>query len=169
MAANKPHVLAVPLPAQGHLNPLMALCRQIAKHGIKVTFVNAQSVHQVSAEAANTPMEGEDGNIAFTSVPNGLKPDDEDPNDSLLLIQTLTATFPDLIEKINSSNPNEKISCVIADLSSRGVLDIAQRMGIETVGFSTSSAAVYSLLLQSPKIMEEGDLDTNGITYQFFL
>ena len=49
MAGKRPHVLAVPFPAQGHVKPLMSLCRLIAKHGIKVTFVNAESIHVTNA------------------------------------------------------------------------------------------------------------------------
>lgn len=162
MAANRPQVLAVPPPAQGHLRPLMSLCRQIAKHGIKVTFVNFQSVHHKIVEE-------DDDNISLASLPHGLKPDHH-PNDPLLLSQTLRATMPatlpDLIEEINRSNPNETIRCVIADLSFGCVLDIAERLGLEAVGFSPFSMAAFSMLLHIPQLIEEGDLDANGMRDQ---
>ncbi|KAH6825053.1 hypothetical protein C2S53_014047 [Perilla frutescens var. hirtella] len=167
MASNKPHILAVPLPAQGHVKPLMTLCRQIAKHGIKVTFVNAQTIHEKIA----TISPEEDHNMVLTSIPDGLEPD-HDPNDPFLLFETLSRTMqkslPDLIEKINCSNPNEKISCVIADIGFRWVLDIAEMMGAELVGFSTPSVATFALLLHIPKLIQQGNLDTDGtITHPF--
>lgn len=161
----KPHVLAVPAPAQGHLKPLMSLCRQIAKHGVKVTVVNAQSIHdKILLSAAKNSDEDDDG-IVLTSVPDGLSSDD-DPNDPFVLSKTLPRTMPDtlpdLIEMINSSNPNERISCVIADLSFGWVLDIAEKMGVEGVGFSPPSMASFDVILRIPHLLQQGYLDTNG-------
>ncbi|KAH6804344.1 hypothetical protein C2S51_032591 [Perilla frutescens var. frutescens] len=162
MAGNRAHVLAVPLPAQGHVKPLLSLCRQIAKHGIKVTFVNAESIHnKITAAAAE-----EEDNISFTSVPDGLTPDD-DPNNPFTLMGTLPNTMPqsltDLIHRINSSNPHQKISCVIADLTFSWILDIAENIGAQPVGFSTPSASCMAMLLHTLNLLEEeGNLDTNG-------
>lgn len=162
-AGKKPHVLAVAVPAQGHLKPLMSLCRHLAQHDIKVTFVNAQSIHHKLLSAAKTPME--EHSIALTSVPDGLKPDDDD-DDPFVLFRTLPTTMPatllDLIERINCSNPNQKISCVIADLSFGWALDIAEYMGAEAVGFSPPSVASFAILNHIPKLIEQGNLDING-------
>ncbi|KAH6825052.1 hypothetical protein C2S53_014046 [Perilla frutescens var. hirtella] len=164
MAGNKPHVLAVGVPGLGHLKPLMSLCRQIAKQGIKVTFVNPQTIHDKIVAAAKLSPE-EEGSMVLTSIPDGLKPDD-DPNDPFVLFETLPRTMPetlpDLIEKINSSNPNEKISCVIADLSFGWVLDIVEMMGVEPVGFTPLSIASFSMILHIPKLVQQGNLDANG-------
>ncbi|KAH6825054.1 hypothetical protein C2S53_014048 [Perilla frutescens var. hirtella] len=164
MAGNKSHVLAVPAPAQGHLKPLMSLCHEIAKQGIKVTFVNPQTVHDKIVAAAKFSPEDE-SNMILTSIPDGLKPD-EDPNDPYVLLESLPRTMPetlsDLIEKINSSNPNEKISCVIADLGFGWALDIAEMMGAEFVGFSPPSIASFAVILHIPKLIKQGNLDVNG-------
>ncbi|XP_057802729.1 UDP-glycosyltransferase 83A1-like [Salvia miltiorrhiza] len=164
---NKPHVLAVPLPAQGHVKPLMSLCRQIAKHGIKVTFVNAQSIHHkiLSESAAEEEDDDSDANIVMTTVPDGLTPTD-DPNSPFTLFQTLPKTMPqtlpELIERINGENPNQKISCVIADLSFGWISEIAEKKGAEFVGFSPPSFASLAVLLQIPNLIQQGYLDTNG-------
>lgn len=44
--ASKPHALAIPLPAQGHINPLMRFCKTLASRGFLITFVNIDAVHQ---------------------------------------------------------------------------------------------------------------------------
>lgn len=171
--SNKPHVLAVAIPAQGHLKPLMSLCRLIAKHGVKVTFVNAQSIHDKILSAARASPRGEvpeDDGIVLTSVPDGLSPDD-DPNDPYVLLETLARTMPhtlpDLIGRINGSNPNERISCVIVDLSFGWVLDIAERMGAEPVGFSPPSVATFAVLRHVPNLVQQGCLDINGTFFHF--
>ncbi|XP_047969479.1 UDP-glycosyltransferase 83A1-like [Salvia hispanica] len=163
MAGNRPHVLAVPLPAQGHVKPLMSLCRQIAKHGIKVTFVNAESIHHKILSAS--PQQDEDDSIVMETVPDGFTPED-DPNNPFTLLETLPKTMPqsltDLIQRINSSNPNEKVTCLIADLSFYWIFDTADKMGVEPVGFSPPSVACLAFLLHAPKLLEQGNLNING-------
>ncbi|KAH6812398.1 hypothetical protein C2S51_026160 [Perilla frutescens var. frutescens] len=162
MAGNKPHILAMAFPAQGHLKPLMSLCRQIAKQGIKVTFVNAQTVHdKIVAAAANiSPEEG--SNMVLISIPDAFEPDDHPFVLLETLLRTMPESLPDLIEKINSSNPNEKISCVIADLGFGCIFDVAEMVGAEFVGFSASSAASFALMLHIPNLIRQGNLDADG-------
>ncbi|KAH6820618.1 hypothetical protein C2S53_014420 [Perilla frutescens var. hirtella] len=166
MAEKKPHVLAVPLCAQGHVKPLMSLCRQIAKRGIKVTFVNAQTIHNKIVAAADLELPSEEeSNMVLTSIADGLEPDD-DPNDPFVLLEalprTMPETLPELMERINSSNPNERISCLITDLSCGGLFEIAQNMGVEAVGFSPPSFASLAIILQIPKLIQQGNLESNG-------
>lgn len=106
MKGKKPHVLAVPFPAQGHVKPLMKLSRQIAKHGIKVTFVNIECVHhQIVSSAKISKDEDEDeGNVVLTTVGDGRSPED-DPNDVFKLFalrSSMPLSLTNLIETINS-------------------------------------------------------------------
>ncbi|PIN09113.1 UDP-glucuronosyl and UDP-glucosyl transferase [Handroanthus impetiginosus] len=165
-----PHILVVPFPAQGHVKPLMKLSRQIAKHGIKVTFVNIESVHEKIVSAAKRSDEvdedeDEEHNIAMTSIPEGISSED-DKSDTFKLLESLRSTMPgfltDLIERINSTNGDEKISCVIADVTIGWILETAEKMGAEPVVFMPSSAAAFAMALHIPKLLEEGSLDENG-------
>ncbi|KAI3468661.1 hypothetical protein Pfo_025324 [Paulownia fortunei] len=163
----KPHVLAVPFPAQGHVKPLMKLSRQIAKCGIKVTFVNIESIHEkvVAAAKMSGEEEEEEDNLVLTSIPDGRSTED-DQNDTFKLLESLRSTMPgsltDLVERINSSNADEKISCVIADITIGWILETAQKMGAEPVVFSPPSAAALAIIFHIPKLLEEGNLDLNG-------
>lgn len=40
------HVVAIPYPAQGHINPMLQLCQQLVPHGFTFTFVNTHHIHQ---------------------------------------------------------------------------------------------------------------------------
>ncbi|KAL0342485.1 UNVERIFIED_CONTAM: UDP-glycosyltransferase 83A1 [Sesamum calycinum] len=165
----RPHVLAVPFPAQGHVTPLMKLSRLIASHGIKVTFVNTQHIHDkilASLMLSDQDMKDkEEDSMVLTSIPDGLAPDD-DRNDAFKLTEglrsTMAASLTDLINKINSSNSDEKVSCIVADLTVGWVLEVAERVGAEPVGFAPTSAASLAVALQIPKLIERGNLDGNG-------
>ncbi|XVF83831.1 hypothetical protein PTKIN_Ptkin16aG0524900 [Pterospermum kingtungense] len=41
-----PHVLMFPLPAQGHVNPMLKLAELFALSGLKVTFLNSHHNHE---------------------------------------------------------------------------------------------------------------------------
>ncbi|KAL9177562.1 hypothetical protein ABFS82_01G066300 [Erythranthe guttata] len=166
----QPHVLAVPFPAQGHVKPLMKLSRQIAKRGIKVTFVNIQCIHE-KIVANNKNMSGdninhnEEDNIILASIPDGRSPED-DPNDTFKLLESLRHSTPgfvtELIEKINISNPDQKISCLVADITMAWIFETAEKMGAVPVAFSPPSAAAFALVLHTPKLLQQGFLDANG-------
>ncbi|KAL2482387.1 UDP-glycosyltransferase 83A1 [Forsythia ovata] len=160
---SRPHVLAVPFPAQGHVMPLMKLCQKIANRGIKVTFVNAEHIH-AKVIAAMSDEDKKQQRIELTSIPDGLQTEEDRKKG---LVESLRRTYPRnltrLIEKINCENSDEKISCVIADTPVIGwIHDVSQKMGAELVAFQFGAAADIALILQIPKLIQDGSLDTNG-------
>ncbi|KAL8518398.1 hypothetical protein ACS0TY_009690 [Phlomoides rotata] len=156
-----PHVLAVGVPAQGHVKPLMKLCRQIAKQGIKVTFVNLQSIHDKIVAAAAE--EVEEGNLILTPIPDTRSPEEQSDSFNMEPFKrTLPASLMDLIHRINGADPDEKITCVIADLTFEWILDIAPKMGAEPFGFSSPSAASMAMVFHLPKLLQDGILDPIG-------
>ncbi|KAK4381938.1 UDP-glycosyltransferase 83A1 [Sesamum angolense] len=165
----RPHVLAVPFPAQGHVTPLMKLSRLISNHGIKVTFVNTQHIHHKILASLmlsdQDTKDKEEDSMVLTSIPDGLAPDD-DRNDAFKLIEslrsTMAASLTDLIHKINCSNSDEKVSCILADITVGWVLEVAERVGAEPVGFSPAAAASLAVTLHIPKLIERGNLDGDG-------
>lgn len=162
----KPHVLAVPLPVQGHVKPLMKLCRHISNLGIKVTFVNTEYIHdKILAASSSTTLSHDDDNFVLTSIPDGLPPED-DRRDHLKVLfsirRTMADYLTDLVEKINRSNNDEQITCVIADFSVGWILEVAEKIGAEAVGFVPFSAATFAMILEGPKLFQQGFLDADG-------
>ncbi|MCO5610956.1 hypothetical protein L7F22_065203 [Adiantum nelumboides] len=43
---SKPHALVVPLPAQGHIHPILYLSLKLVSAGFMVTFANTRANHQ---------------------------------------------------------------------------------------------------------------------------
>ncbi|XP_057805088.1 UDP-glycosyltransferase 83A1-like [Salvia miltiorrhiza] len=157
------HVLAVPFPAQGHVTPLLKFSRLIASHGVKLTFVNTHFIHNKLAAATNShaPQLG----VVLASISDGL-PDDDDRSDAFKLWESLNSTMAghltELIEKINASNCDEKISCIIADVTLEWILELARDFGAQSFGFTPASAASLAMVLQIPNLIHQGNLDLNG-------
>lgn len=167
----KGHVLAVPLPVQGHVRPLMKLCRLISSRGVKVTFVNSEYVHR-KILASDHQQNDDDDNMVLTSIPDGLPPDDDRKDGVAMLASlktTMAANLTDLIERINSSkSSDERISCVVADASVGWIFEVAEKMGIQVVGFLSSSAASFAIMHHSPTLIQQRILDLNGMCWFHF-
>ena len=70
---SKPHLLAVPLPAQGHVLPLMEFSFCLAKQGLmRVTFVNTEFIHgRLVNDFMDRDSIGED-QFRLVLIPDGL-------------------------------------------------------------------------------------------------
>ncbi|KAM4102144.1 hypothetical protein ACB094_05G201300 [Castanea mollissima] len=145
---SQPHVLVVPFPAQGHVAPLMKFSHRIVDHGIKVTFVSPEFIHE--RLKTTMPMKSP---IRLVSFPDGLEPGD-DRNDTI----KLTNSF---IEKINESD-DERISCVITDGMVVPALEVAEKMGIKMAVLCPAGPATLATILSIPKLIKDGIIDTRG-------
>ncbi|CAL5370725.1 unnamed protein product [Camellia sinensis] len=95
----KPHILAIPYPAQGHVIPLLDLMQWLYKQGFKVTFVNTEFNHTKvlnslsNKQTSNSSVVVDDDNIDLVSIPDGLEPW-EDRNDFKKLIEAISQVMP---------------------------------------------------------------------------
>ncbi|KAL6500451.1 hypothetical protein OROHE_025817 [Orobanche hederae] len=165
----RPHVLVVGVPGQGHVKPLIKLCRQIANHGIKVTFANLQSAHEkivaasYSSSSSGEPEEEEGDNFILTPIPDTRSPEErEDVFNMENIKRTLPQSLTALIESINGSNPDEIITCIIVDLTFEWIVETAEKLGLEALLFSAASAASMALIFRIPELVEEGLFHSNG-------
>ena len=160
----RPHVLVVPFPAQGHVAPLMKLAHKVSDHGIKVTFVNTEFIH-AKIMASMPDKDGKQSRIELVSVPDGLNPG-ANRNDAVMLTESILTVMPghvkDLIEKINRTNDDEKITCVIADTTVGWALEVAEKMGIKRAAVWPGGPGDLALALHIPKLIEARIIDTDG-------
>nr|GMC91546.1 UDP-glycosyltransferase 83A1-like [Ipomoea batatas] len=157
----KPHIIAIPYPAQGHVIPLMELSLCLVKHGCKVTFVNSEFNHNRIIKSMS---EADDVLINFVSVPDGLEVE-EDRNDLKKLTEVLFEVVPGkleaLIHNINESDEN-RISCLIADGSLGWALDLGKKLGLQPVAFWPAAAACLTMMFNVPKLVDDGIVGKNG-------
>ena len=69
-----PHVLTLAYPAQGHVIPLMGLCMCLLKHGVRVTFVNNEFIHERLMRSECEKKKLGDDQLRLVSLPDWLEP-----------------------------------------------------------------------------------------------
>ncbi|KAL0014737.1 hypothetical protein SO802_001806 [Lithocarpus litseifolius] len=157
------HVLVIPFPAQGHVNPMMLLSRKLVKYGFKINFV---IIHERVEGALDSLV---DSNINLVSIPDGLGAED-DRNDLGKLCETILHTMPEkleeLINNINASNGDHKISCIVADAGMGWAIEVGNKMGIKGAVFWSAAAASLALQVSIPSLIDDGIIDSDGIPTQ---
>ena len=162
------HVLVIPFPAQGHVNPMMLLSRKLVKYGFKITFVNTEIIHKRVEGALDSLV---DSNINLVSIPDGLGAED-DRNDLGKLCETMLHTMPEkleeLINNINASNGDDKISCIVADAGMGWAIEVGNKMGIKGAVFWFAAAASLALQVSIPSLIDDGIIDSDGKIIDLF-
>lgn len=158
-----PHVLVLPYPAQGHVLPLMELAQSLAKHGLKVTFVNTEVIHKrivggLSGDAAFGDQ------IHMVTIADGLEPE-EDRAAPGKLYESINRSMPlkleELLLEINKME-KDKITCLIADTALGWAQEVAMKMGVQRVGFNAAAAAMAALGFSIPKLIKDGIINEDG-------
>ncbi|KAF9624156.1 hypothetical protein IFM89_008094 [Coptis chinensis] len=135
----------------------MELSHCLVKCDFQNTFVNTEFNHKRIAGALKKgDMESQ---IHMVSVQDGLSAD-KDRNDLGKINGGLMCVLPnevrDVIKKINGSENEDKITCIISDMG--WVLEVGERMGINKIALWTSGAGVLAL---TQKITFNGIVKSN--------
>ncbi|XP_037416444.1 UDP-glycosyltransferase 83A1-like [Triticum dicoccoides] len=172
MAAPTPHVLALPLPAQGHVIPLMELSHCLVEHGIKVTFVNTQHNHDLilaSLHLSKSEHGSSLGGVDMVSLPDGLA-DGDDRKDLALLTQSFSDAMPGELEKLigrvhesESESGAYKLTWIIADASMAWAFPVAKRLGLRAAAFNPLSVAMFATRIRIPELIRDGVVDEKGL------
>ncbi|GJN23668.1 hypothetical protein PR202_gb11334 [Eleusine coracana subsp. coracana] len=135
------HILVVPFPGQGHMNPMLHFAKALASRGVATTFVTTRFVARtagVDAAPASvaTISDGHDegGFASAASVGEYIE------KQRVAAAASLAA----LVEA--SSRENKKpFTCIVYDAFEQSVPPVAARMGVPAVPFSTQSCAVSAV------------------------
>ncbi|KAF5740387.1 hypothetical protein HS088_TW11G00456 [Tripterygium wilfordii] len=160
------HVLLLPFPSQGHVAPFMKLSHKLTDLGINVTLMITEFIHKRMITELTLPRPGEEVHpIGIVAVPDGLGPEDNRGDVNKLsesFFRILPGHMEDLINKVSQSDGDAKVTCVIADPVMVSALEVADKMRIKKATFFTSSPGVLTMILQLPKLIEAGIINTKG-------
>ncbi|EOA37871.1 hypothetical protein CARUB_v10011467mg [Capsella rubella] len=161
-SGQKPHVVCVPFPAQGHINPMLKVAKLLYARGFHVTFVNTVYNHNrlIRSRGPNAL----DGlpSFQFESIPDGLP---EQPIKDVMqrvpplcesTMKNCLAPFKELLRRINSKDDIPPVSCIVSDGVMSFTLDAAEEFGIPEVLFWTTSACGFLAYLHFYRFIEKG-------------
>lgn len=167
---NKAHVVCVPMPVQGHINPMLSLARILHQRGFHVTFVHTQQNYdRLIHSRGSQDVTG----FRFEAIPDCRAAAEADPDarrDAASLCSSVTKNFSEplrrLLSRLNSDDASFPVSCVVSDISfSSFSVDAAEELGVPIVLFWTASACGLMGRLQVPRLIQEGLTPLKGIIY----
>ncbi|PAN05255.1 hypothetical protein PAHAL_1G125300 [Panicum hallii] len=166
----RPHVVVVPYPGSGNINPALQLAKLLHRHGVYVTFVNTEHNHRrVQATEGAGAVRGREG-FRFEAIPDGLSEADRGKQDYLrgLAVSTSTrcaAPLRDLIARLNATPGVPPVSCVLPTMLMSFALGVARELGIPTMVFWTGSAAALMTHMRLQELEERGYLPLKDESY----
>lgn len=135
------HVVAMPFPGRGHINPMMNLCKLLAstKPQILITFVVTQEwLGYIGSEA-------KPNNIRFASIPNVIPSERlkaaDFPGFYEAVMTKMEAPFDQLLDRLEPP-----VTSILADIEVLWGTKIGNRRNIPVSLLWTMSATFFSLL-----------------------
>ncbi|KAL1550912.1 N-hydroxythioamide S-beta-glucosyltransferase [Salvia divinorum] len=136
--SNQAHVIVIPYPSQGHINPLLQFAKRLAAKGVRATLATTVNTMQSITSAA----------VAVEPISDGF--DDTDfakagkEGDYLSSIRDHgSKSLARLLDGYRAAG--SPVTCVIYDAFFPWALDVALRHGAMGAAFFTNSAAVCAI------------------------
>ncbi|XP_060173762.1 mogroside IE synthase-like [Lycium barbarum] len=151
---NKAHVLVLPYPIQGHINPMVQFSKRLASRGVKVTLVTIDYVSK------NMPKEF--GSIKIESIPH-----DDDPPQSVdksleWLLALLSKSLGAIVEKLSDSEYPVKV--LVYDSIIPRPIDLAHQLGLKGAAFFTQSCSLSAIYYHMDPETSKVPLDGSVVT-----
>lgn len=157
----KPHVVLVPYPSQGHVTPMMRLGKLLHSRGFYVTFVNTEFNHGRLIRSKGQDSVKGLPDFRFEAIPDGLPPSDEDATQDVPMLcyytrKTCLEPFKKLLSRLNSTPDVPPVSCVVSDGVMSFSIRAAQDFGIPEVQFWTASVCSFIGYLHYREVVKRG-------------
>ncbi|KAI8567118.1 hypothetical protein RHMOL_Rhmol02G0096100 [Rhododendron molle] len=131
------HVLAIPYPSQGHLNPILQFCKRLASKGLKATLA-------ITTFISNS-LHPDSDSVGFDTISDGY---DEggfmqagDVQAYLTRLESAgSKTLAELIKRHESAG--RPVDCVVYDAFLPWALEVAKQHGLAGAAFFTQPCAV---------------------------
>ncbi|KAH9726756.1 UDP-glycosyltransferase 74F2 [Citrus sinensis] len=136
---HRAHVLIVPYPSQGHINPTFQFAKRLASKGLKITLAITNFIYKTKK-----PSQPSDS-VQIDTISDGYDDGGFSEAESIdAYLQNMevagSKTLAELITKYkSSSNP---IDCVVYDAFLYWALDVAKGFGLFAAAFFTQTCAV---------------------------
>ncbi|XP_014518239.1 7-deoxyloganetin glucosyltransferase-like isoform X2 [Vigna radiata var. radiata] len=152
IAERKPHAVLVPVPLQGHINPLFKLAKLLHSRGFHITFVHTDYNHKRYLKSRGPNALRGLPDFRFETIPDGLPPlNDDSDGDVSQHIPSLCDSirnnflqpFRQLLAKLNHSATtglNPPVTCLLSDCFMSFPIQVAQELSVPIILLSPVSA-----------------------------
>ncbi|XP_049381823.1 UDP-glycosyltransferase 87A2-like isoform X1 [Solanum stenotomum] len=152
------HILAIPYPGRGHINPLMNLCKLIAttskpNHLLQISFIVTEEWFSFLKS------EPKPDNIQFQTIPNVIPSEKDRSKDLLGFVEAVYTKMKAPIDSILDGLP--KPNMILADSLLPWAVGIGERRNIPVASFWTMSATVFSILHHHQLLLANGHFEAN--------
>ncbi|KAJ4980112.1 hypothetical protein NE237_010892 [Protea cynaroides] len=147
------HVVAIPYPGRGHVNPMMNVCTLLASKGLTITFVVTEEWLTLirSGSVPNTP------NFRFRSIPNVLPSELTRGSDFAGFVEAvftkMEAPFDQLLDRLE-----QPATCILADTYLAWAVVIGNRRNIPVASLWPMSPSLFSLSYHHHLLVAHGHL-----------
>lgn len=147
------HVVAMPYPGRGHINPLLNFCKLIAigrPANIVVTFIVTEEWHGfLSSEILPT-------NLRLTAIPQVVPSEIGRAKDWAGFVRAALTKMEEPVEELLDRIQLPKPCVIISDTFMKWVVEMGNRRNIPVASFWTQSATVFSILRHFDLIVQHG-------------
>ncbi|MBA0860965.1 hypothetical protein Goshw_023008 [Gossypium schwendimanii] len=159
--AQKPHVVCIPYPSQGHVNPMTQLAKLLHSKGFHITFVNTEFNHRRLVRSKGAEAMKGFPDFRFENIPDGLPQSDQDATQDIPALCDSTrknclAPLLELITKLNSSDV-PPVTYIVSDGVMSFGIEAGRLLGIPEFQFWNVSACGF---ISYEKFVNDGTLDT---------
>ncbi|CAK9163140.1 unnamed protein product [Ilex paraguariensis] len=171
-AADKPHAVCIPYPAQGHINPMLKLAKLLHHRGFHITFVNTEYNHRRLLKSRGPNSLDGLPDFSFDTIPDSLPFSDADATQDIPSLSESTSKnclthFCNLLSKLNDTSSSDvpPVSCIVSDGCMSFTLKAAERFGLPEVMFWTPSACGVLAYTQYRHLVERGFTPLKDMSY----
>ncbi|XP_057809079.1 UDP-glycosyltransferase 87A2-like [Salvia miltiorrhiza] len=156
------HVVAMPYPGRGHINPMLSLCAAVADRSsdVRITVVLTEEWLGLLASEKKPP------NVAFATIPNVVPPEKARGDDLPAFVAAVLTKMQTPFEQLLDGGSLPPPDFIIGDAFMSWIHEVAGKRNIPSAHLWTMSAAVYTVFYHFDLLVQNGhypvDLSANG-------
>lgn len=160
---HRPHVVVVPLPAQGHINALIHFSKTLAARGLLITFLTVERLqHRICRrphqEISAILRDHHDLHIRFRFMPDGMLPDGAAATKIGEVFEALQTkvgpVMEQILRKVNEEGP--PITCILSDSFFAATHQVAASLKVPRVLFWPYCAAASVAQANTQLLISQG-------------
>ncbi|CAL1377150.1 unnamed protein product [Linum trigynum] len=144
--AGNPHVLVLPCPAQGHLNPALQFSKLLASKGLNVTLVIVTATELNSSQLGSVQVK----QLSYSDSTDNCEAEEDEEQDGYgncdLLKQyrkTLKMKLPGVVSEVEAGG--DRVVCLVYDSLLWWCLGVARKLNLVGAAFFTQSCSVDAI------------------------